>query len=267
MVITVIARVLSVAVVSITRGLWICRVGWILSTVATTTRVSSYIRPSARTSTLGWGERDWVINMVWECSLIFNPVHVVLVKWKCRQVPCEWVTVLSNYWLSGAISNLYPTWGWKYIALAIHHNAINAEWARDIGWWVLNSVSKVDIVKCSTSVIETYLPKDGIVVGLNSPFSDVLVSKLTIGERTDMEVAREVSVNINDAECLVALWCTSLHVCSKPKCAANIWLVLYPVIEGNANTTWVSRCDVCSSHPSTIWCINWEWSSFCWREF
>ena len=54
-------------------------------------------------------------------------------------------------------------------------------------------------MKRSTSVVETYLPKDGIVVGLNAPLSDVLVSKLAIGERTDIEVTREVSVNINDA--------------------------------------------------------------------
>ena len=54
-------------------------------------------------------------------------------------------------------------------------------------------------MKCSTSVIETYLPKDGIVVCLDAPLSDVLVSKLAIGERTDMEVAREVSVDVNDA--------------------------------------------------------------------
>ena len=54
-------------------------------------------------------------------------------------------------------------------------------------------------MKCSTSVIETYFPKDSIVVCFNAPLSDVLVSKLAIGERTDMDVAREVSVNINDA--------------------------------------------------------------------
>ena len=110
----------------------------------------------------------------------------------------------------------------------------------------------------STSVIETYLPKNSVVVGLNAPLSDVLVSKLAIGERTDIDVAREVSVDVNDAECLVALWCASLHVCSKPKCAANVGLVLYPIIEGNANTTWVSCRDICGSHLSTIWCINWE---------
>ena len=68
----------------------------------------------------------------------------------------------------------------------------------------------------STSVIETYLPKDGIVVGFNSPLSNILISKLTIGESADMEVAREVSVKVNYAKGLVALWCTSLHVCSKP---------------------------------------------------
>ena len=110
----------------------------------------------------------------------------------------------------------------------------------------------------STSVIETYLPKNGIVVGLNSPLSNVLVSKLAIGERTDMEVAREVSVKVDYAECLVSDWCARLHVCSKPKGAANVGLVLYPIIEGNANTTWVSRRDICGSHRSTIWCINWE---------
>ena len=54
-------------------------------------------------------------------------------------------------------------------------------------------------MKRSTSVIETYLPKNSVVVGLNAPLSDVLVSKLAIGERTDMEVAREVSVDVNDA--------------------------------------------------------------------
>ena len=54
-------------------------------------------------------------------------------------------------------------------------------------------------MKCSTSVVETHLPKDGVMVGLNSPLSDVLVSKFAIGERTDIEVAREVSVNINYA--------------------------------------------------------------------
>ena len=54
-------------------------------------------------------------------------------------------------------------------------------------------------MECGTSVVETHLPKDGIVVGFNAPFSDVLVSKLAIGECTDMKVAREVSVNINDA--------------------------------------------------------------------
>ena len=113
-------------------------------------------------------------------------------------------------------------------------------------------------MKRSTSVVETYLPKNSVVVGFNSPLSDVLVSKLAIGERTDMDVAREVSVNINDAECLVADWCASFHVCSKPKGAANVGLVLYPVIEGNANTTWVSCRDVGSSHLSAIWCVNWE---------
>ena len=113
-------------------------------------------------------------------------------------------------------------------------------------------------MKCSTSVIETYFPKNSVVVGFNSPLSNVLVSKLAIGERTDMEVAREVSVKVNYAECLVALWCTSLHVCSKPKSSTNVRLVLYPVIEGNANTTWVSRCDICGSHLSAVWCINWE---------
>ena len=96
------------------------------------------------------------------------------------------------------------------------------------------------------------------MVGLNAPFSDVLVSKLAIGERTDIEVAREVSVKVNDAEGLVADWCTSFHVGSKPKSAANVGLVLYPVIEGNSNTTWVSRCDICSSHLSAVGCINWE---------
>ena len=110
----------------------------------------------------------------------------------------------------------------------------------------------------STSVIETYLPKDGIVVGLNAPLSNIFVSKLAIGECTDMDVAREVSVNINDAEGLVADWRTSLHVCGKPKGTTNVGLVLYPVIEGNANTTWVSRCDICGSHLSAIGCINWE---------
>ena len=113
-------------------------------------------------------------------------------------------------------------------------------------------------MECSTSVIETYLPKNGIVVGFNSPFSDVLVSKLAIGERTDIDITREVSIEVNYAEFLVALWCTSLHVCSKPKGAANIRLVLYPVIEGNANTTWVSCRDICGSHLSAIWGINWE---------
>ena len=54
-------------------------------------------------------------------------------------------------------------------------------------------------MKRSTSVIETYLPKDSVVVGLNSPLSDILVSKFTIGECTDIEVAREVSVKVNDA--------------------------------------------------------------------
>ena len=96
------------------------------------------------------------------------------------------------------------------------------------------------------------------MVGLNSPLSNVLVSKLTIGERTDMEVAREVSVKVNYAEGLVADWCTSLHVGGKPKSAANVGLVLYPIIEGNANTTWVSRGDICGSHFSAIGCINWE---------
>ena len=110
----------------------------------------------------------------------------------------------------------------------------------------------------STSVIETYLPKDGVVVGFNSPFSNILVSKLAIGERADMEVAREVSVEVNYAECLVADWRTSLHVCGKPKGATNVGLVLYPVIEGNTNTTWVSCRDICSSHLSAIGGINWE---------
>ena len=96
------------------------------------------------------------------------------------------------------------------------------------------------------------------MVGLNSPLSDVLVSKLTIGERTDMEVTREVSVKVNYAELLVADWCASFHVRSKPKSTMNIRLVLYPVIEGNANTTWVSCGDICGSHLSAIWCINWE---------
>ena len=96
------------------------------------------------------------------------------------------------------------------------------------------------------------------MVGFNTPLSDVLVSKLTIGERTDIEVAREVSIEVNYAECLVSDWCTSLHVCSKPKGAANVGLVLYPVIEGNANTTWVSCRDICGSHLSAIRCINWE---------
>ena len=113
-------------------------------------------------------------------------------------------------------------------------------------------------MECSTSVIETYLPKNGIVVGLNAPFSDVLVSKLAIGERTDMEVAREVSVEVDYTECLVADWCTSLHVGSKPKRATNVGLVLYPVIKGNTNTTWVSCRDICSSHLSAIGGINWE---------
>ena len=113
-------------------------------------------------------------------------------------------------------------------------------------------------MKRSTSVVETYLPKNSVVVSLYAPFSNVLVSKLAIGERTDMEVAREVSVKVNYAECLVADWCARLHVCSKPKRAANVGLVLYPVIEGNSNTTWVSCRDVCSSHFSSIWCVNWE---------
>ena len=113
-------------------------------------------------------------------------------------------------------------------------------------------------MKRSTSVIETYLPKDGIVVSFNAPLSDVLVSKLAIGERADIEVTREVSVEVNYAECLVALWRTSLHVSSKPKGATNVGLVLYPIIEGNAHTTWVSRRDICSSHLSSIWGINWE---------
>ena len=113
-------------------------------------------------------------------------------------------------------------------------------------------------MKCSTSVIETYLPENSVVVGFNSPLSNVLVSKLAIGERTDMEVAREVSVKVNYAECLVADWRTSLHVCSKPKSTANVGLVLYPVIEGNTNTTWVSCGDICGSHLSAIWGINWE---------
>ena len=110
----------------------------------------------------------------------------------------------------------------------------------------------------STSVIETYLPKNSVVVGLDAPLSNVLVSKLAIGECADMEVAREVSVEVDYTECLVSDWRTSLHVCSKPKCAANIGLVLYPVIEGNADTTWVSCCDICGSHLSAIGCINWE---------
>ena len=113
-------------------------------------------------------------------------------------------------------------------------------------------------MKRSTSVVETHLPKNGVMVCLNAPFSDVLVSKLAIGERTDIEVAREVSVNVNDAECLVADWCASLHVGGKPKGAANVGLVLYPIIEGNTNTTWVSCRDVCSSHFSAVWCIDWE---------
>ena len=113
-------------------------------------------------------------------------------------------------------------------------------------------------MKCSTSVIETYLPKNSVVVGFNSPLSNVLVSKFAIGERTDIEVAREVSVKVDYAEFLVADWCISLHVCSKPKSTTNVGLVLYPVIEGNANTTWVSCRDVCSSHLSSIRCINWE---------
>ena len=113
-------------------------------------------------------------------------------------------------------------------------------------------------MKCSTSVVETYLPKDGIVVGLNAPFSNILVSKLAIGERTDIEVAGEVSAEVNYAEFLVSDWRTSLHVCSKPKCAANVGLVLYPIIECNANTTWVSCRDICGSHLSAIWGINWE---------
>ena len=113
-------------------------------------------------------------------------------------------------------------------------------------------------MKRSTRVVETYLPKNGIVVGLNSPLSDVLVSKLAIGECTDIEVAREVSAKVNDAECLVADWRARLHVGSKPKSAANVGLVLYPIIEGNANTTWVSCCDICDSHLSSIWCVNWE---------
>ena len=96
------------------------------------------------------------------------------------------------------------------------------------------------------------------MVGLNAPLSDVLISKLAIGERTDIEVAREVSVKVNDAECLVADWCISLHVRSKPKRATNVGLVLYPIIEGNANTTWVSCRDICDSHLSAIGCINWE---------
>ena len=96
------------------------------------------------------------------------------------------------------------------------------------------------------------------MVGFNSPLSDVLVSKLAIGECTDIEVAREVSVKVNYAECLVADWCARLHVCSKPKGAANVGLVLYPIIEGNANTTWVSCRDICRSHLSAIGCINWE---------
>ena len=54
-------------------------------------------------------------------------------------------------------------------------------------------------MKCSTSVIETYLPKDGVMVGLNAPLSNVFVSKLAISERTDIEVTREVSVKVNDA--------------------------------------------------------------------
>ena len=113
-------------------------------------------------------------------------------------------------------------------------------------------------MKGSTSVVETYLPKDGIVVGLNAPLSDVLVSKLAIGECADIEVAREVSVKVDYAKFLVADWCTSFHVSCKPKSAANVGLVLYPIIEGNANMTWVSRCDICGSHLSAIGCINWE---------
>ena len=113
-------------------------------------------------------------------------------------------------------------------------------------------------MKRSTSVIETHLPKNGIVVGFNSPFSDVLVSKLAIGECTDIEVTREVSVKVNYAEGLVADWRTSLHVCGKPKSAANVGLVLYPVIECNAHTTWVSCGDIGGSHFSAIGCINWE---------
>ena len=113
-------------------------------------------------------------------------------------------------------------------------------------------------MKRSTSVIETYLPKNSVVVSLYAPFSDVLVSKLAIGERTDTEVAREVSVKVNYAECLVADWCASLHVGSKPKSATNVGLVLYPIIEGNANTTWVSCRDICSSYLSAVGCINWE---------
>ena len=113
-------------------------------------------------------------------------------------------------------------------------------------------------MKRSTSVIETYLPKDSVVVGFNPPLSNVLVSKLAIGERTDIEVAREVSVKVDYAEFLVADWRTSLHVCGKPKGATNVGLVLYPVIEGNANTTWVSCGDICGSHLSTVGCINWE---------
>ena len=113
-------------------------------------------------------------------------------------------------------------------------------------------------MECSTSVVETHFPKNGIVVGFNSPLSDVLISKLAIGERADIEVAREVSVKVDYAEFLVADWCARLHVCSKPKSAANVGFVLYPVIEGNANTTWVSCRDICSSHLSAIWCVNWE---------
>ena len=96
------------------------------------------------------------------------------------------------------------------------------------------------------------------MVGLNAPLSDVLVSKLTIGECADIEVAREVSVEVNYAEFLVSDWRARLHVCGKPQGAANVGLVLYPVIEGNANTTWVSCGDICGSHLSAVWCINWE---------
>ena len=113
-------------------------------------------------------------------------------------------------------------------------------------------------MECSASIVETHLPKNGVMVGLNAPLSNVLVSKLAIGERTDIDVTREVSVEVNYAEFLVSDWCASLHVCGEPKCTTNVGLVLYPIIEGNANTTWVSSCDICSSHFGAIGCINWE---------